>query len=217
MTRGGDDRADKGRPVYQIDIKTLRIIKEFPSALNAQRETGAKCVYACCSRLETYKQFIVTGNSYWCFVDDWSESWKPKSGRINYIDSDGNKICDCGDKQICQIDKNGKLVAIFKTATEAEKNTGVGCSNICRVCRKESLSSGGYYWCYKKDLDTFELPHRKPLSAFGAKKIRCIETNTIYDSIRIAGKVLGIHYSSILQVLNGKRNKTKGFHFEYVG
>lgn len=215
MTRGGDDRADKGRPVYQIDIETLKIIKEFPSALNAQRETKAKCVYACCSREKIYSQFIVTGDSYWCFVDEWSKDWKPKKGRINYVDKNGKKICDGGDKQVCQIDKNGNLIKIYKTATAAAKEVGVVSGSISKCCRKQRITAAGFYWCFKKDLENFEIPQEKPLSFFGARKIICVETNVIYESITKASKSTNIPMSCILAVLSGKYKRAGGYHWEY--
>ena len=216
MTRGGDDRADKGRPVYQINIETLKIIKEFPSALNAQRETGARCVYACCSREKQYSQFIVTGNSYWCFTDEWSEDWKPKKGRKNYLDKNGNKICDCGDKQVCQIDKNGNLLNTYKTATAAAKEAGVVSGSISKCCRKQRMTAAGFYWCFKKDLENFEIPPETPVSVYGAKKVKCVETGIIYESVRGASRALNIGYTSIFDALAGRNPRGGGYHWEYV-
>lgn len=194
----------------------MKIIKEFPSALNAQRETGARCVYACCSREKQYSQFIVTGNSYWCFADEWSEDWKPKKGRKNYLDKNGNKICDCGDKQVCQIDKNGNLIKMYRTATEASKSVGVGSNSIGRCCNKERRTAAGFYWCYKKDLDNFEIPPETPVSVYGAKKVKCIETGIIYESVRGASRALNIGYTSIFNALAGRNPRGGGYHWEYV-
>ena len=213
MTRGGDDRADKGRPVYQIDIETRKIIKEFPSALNAQRETEAKCVYACCSREKTYSQFIVTGNSYWCFVDEWSKDWEPKKGRINYVDKNGNKICDSGDKQVCQINKNGEVVNIYKTAVEAALKIGAnGSSHIIACCRGVKNKTCGYYWCYKKDLSTFIIPKSKKLN----KQIKCLENNTVYNSIAAASEAFGIDRKTMKRMLNGHKSYKYKYTFIYI-
>ena len=48
------------------------------------------------------------------------------------------------------------------------------------------------------------------------KKVRCIETNTIYDSIRQASEELNCDMSQIVRVCKGKTNICKGLHFEYV-
>lgn len=217
MTKGGDDRADKGRPVYQIDIETRKIIKEFPSALNAQRETGIAGVYVSANRdAESCRQFITAGGYFWCFTDEWSEDWKPKKGRKNYLDKNGNKICDCGDKQVCQIDKNGNLLDTYKTATAAAKEVGVVSGSISKCCRKQRMTAAGFYWCFKKDLENFEIPQEKPLFFFGARKIVCVETNIIYESITRASKSTNIPMSCILAVLSGKYKRAGGYHWEYV-
>lgn len=214
MTRGGDDRADKGRPVYQINIETLKIIKEFPSALNAQRETEAKCVYACCSREKTYSQFIVTGNSYWCFVDEWSKDWEPKKGRINYVDKNGNKICDSGDKQVCQINKNGTLVKIYKTVTQAAHEINTDPSIISRCCRGYSKSAYGYYWCYKKDYEKFVIPINKKNK--NIKLIRCIELNKIFEGVRATAKSFNIGHDQLCRACKRNTLTAGGYHWEYV-
>lgn len=48
------------------------------------------------------------------------------------------------------------------------------------------------------------------------KKVRCIETNTVYDSILQASEETGIHKGNIVQVCKGKRKSCGGFTWEYV-
>ena len=49
-----------------------------------------------------------------------------------------------------------------------------------------------------------------------ARKVRCIETGEVYNSYNEAGKAIGIAASCIRQVVIGKQESTKGFHFEAV-
>lgn len=217
MTKGGDDRADKGRPVYQIDIETRKIIKKFPSALNAARETGIPGVYSCCNRdLEQCRQFVSAGGYFWCFVDEWSSNWKPKDGKITYIDKNGNKIVDCMGKQVCQIDKNGNLIKTYRTATEASKSIGIGSNSIGRCCKKERRTAGGFYWCYKKDLDNFEIPSQIPISVYGAKSIRCIELDKIFEGIRATAKLFDVGHDQLCRACKIKTLTAGGYHWEYV-
>lgn len=51
---------------------------------------------------------------------------------------------------------------------------------------------------------------------FSAKKIRCLNNDTIYNSIKDAHNILGISTSSIIQVLKGRLKSTSGYVFEYV-
>ena len=48
------------------------------------------------------------------------------------------------------------------------------------------------------------------------KKIRCIETNQVFGSVKEAGEALSVHPSSISGVLKGRYKSCKGKHFEYV-
>lgn len=48
-----------------------------------------------------------------------------------------------------------------------------------------------------------------------AKPVICLETGKIYPSARHAAKELGLHYSKISLVCNGKRTTTGGLHFEF--
>lgn len=48
------------------------------------------------------------------------------------------------------------------------------------------------------------------------KKVRCIETDTIYDSIKKAAEETGISSTSISGCCRGEREAVKGYHWEYV-
>lgn len=49
-----------------------------------------------------------------------------------------------------------------------------------------------------------------------AIKVRCKETGDVYNSYNEAGKAIGVAASCIRQVIIGKQESTKGFHFEAV-
>ena len=48
------------------------------------------------------------------------------------------------------------------------------------------------------------------------KKVYCLETNTVYDSIAEASRVTGLRVGNIHGVCEGKRKQTGGYHFEYA-
>jgi len=48
-----------------------------------------------------------------------------------------------------------------------------------------------------------------------AKPVICLETGKVYPSARHAAKELGLQYSKISLVCNGKRSMTGGLHFEF--
>lgn len=51
---------------------------------------------------------------------------------------------------------------------------------------------------------------------FNKRRIICLETSVIYDSILACSKALGIKDSLIVRVLKGQRNHTHGLHFKYA-
>lgn len=64
-----------------------------------------------------------------------------------------------GDKAVCQYDLNGNFIAEYKSASEASRQTGIGRSNICNVCRKALnqhgnpyKTAGGYKWEWKMNI-----------------------------------------------------------------
>lgn len=48
------------------------------------------------------------------------------------------------------------------------------------------------------------------------KKVYCYETDTVYDSVSSASKILKISKGNISSVCNRKLQQTNGYHFEYV-
>ena len=48
------------------------------------------------------------------------------------------------------------------------------------------------------------------------KKVYCIELDKVFESGAAAARELGLHKSKISLVCNGKRNKTGGYHFQFV-
>lgn len=48
------------------------------------------------------------------------------------------------------------------------------------------------------------------------KKIKCLESGIIYNSINDASRELNLNSTCIINVCKGKQKQTKGLHFEYV-
>lgn len=47
------------------------------------------------------------------------------------------------------------------------------------------------------------------------KKVICIETGMIFDSLKDLANYLDVNYNSVIRVLNGYRKSLKGLHFKY--
>ena len=48
------------------------------------------------------------------------------------------------------------------------------------------------------------------------KPVKCLETGAIFDSCKEAANYIGVHQSSLCDVLKGRSNTCRGMHWEYV-
>jgi hypothetical protein len=55
-----------------------------------------------------------------------------------------------GQKRVAQFDRNGMILNVFDSVTNASKETGIGRCNISAVARgnTRAKTAGGYYWRY---------------------------------------------------------------------
>ena len=81
--------------------------------------------------------------------------WVTPQENIIHARKTGLHISD-GDKAVIQLSKDGEIIAEYKSASEASRQTGIGRANICNVCRhyvskegKRYLTAGGYKWEWK--------------------------------------------------------------------
>ena len=73
----------------------------------------------------------------------------------SYNNSYGTKNQRAAEKlsiPVVQLDKEGNLVAEYKSTREAARRTGIAQSNICNCCQHKSYkSAGGFIWIYKDE------------------------------------------------------------------
>jgi len=135
---------------------------------------------------------------------------KTKSRNLSY----GNHP---GAKKVIRIN-DGKVFDSIKSAAESIGLTLGAVSSLCRGVNKSSLAKDGisYQFAYYEegkdyvlkdvDLKTHNLP----------KKVLCIDTQEVFNSIHEASKKLGLAQSKISLVCNGKRNHTGGYKFKFL-
>lgn len=103
----------------------------------------------------------------------------------------------------------------YKSAREAERETGIGHSSILKSCNSEdySIIAGGLHWCYVGDNIPDWLLN---MEYCGKRYVKCIETGKIYPTARDAKKDLGCDDSAINKCCKGKVKTVCGYHWEYV-
>ena len=73
------------------------------------------------------------------------------SGNYEITEEQKRKISESkGVNGILQFSKDGELIAEYSSIHEAERHTGLSASNICRCCKGERKSTGGFIWRYKE-------------------------------------------------------------------
>ena len=118
--------------------------------------------------------------------------------------------------RVCQIDiRNGKLLEIFDSLSDASRNVKTISSSITDCCKGRQKSCAGYFWKYYENGDEnkeyFEVPIRKETKrkvvqlSLDGKFIR------LFDSRTDAERKTGICSTSISQVCKGVYKQTNGY------
>ncbi|MED1287338.1 HNH endonuclease [Bacillus mycoides] len=126
------------KPVYQIDVSSLKIIKGFNSAEEAYRETGVlpQSIGKCCKELRN-----AAGGFIWIYQDDYSLEIIEKK-KMKIIRKKNHKR-----RQVAQIDsKTNNTIANFYSIREAKEKTGI--STISHCCNGYIKTAGGFIWKY---------------------------------------------------------------------
>lgn len=119
---------------YSIDGQFIRL---YGSVVDAEKMLGlkhpSKISYVCSGQRKSCNGYI------WKYIDK----------DIQDIISPYQNACE---KRVCQYDKGGNIINVYKSATDAENKTGIKRENIYRVCRGERMSTGGYIWRYSDEI-----------------------------------------------------------------
>jgi group I intron endonuclease len=132
--------------VYQIDIATGNIIKEWSSLADIQRELGISTTNiskACSGRVKTARKYI------WVYKNSYSKD-KVSQLLLNVSSPHGNS------RTVLQLSREGEVVREWSSVTEAGSTLRVTVQNIAHVCSNKPDSkgyvrrtAGGFKWKYK--------------------------------------------------------------------
>lgn len=118
--------------IRQYDLQG-NLINTYVSINEAIRQTGINNIS------QAAKGSIKTAGGYvWRYVDDNCD--------FNFPNTIQNK------KRVAQYTKNGQLIQIYESITQAAKATGQkSSSNISQVCKGKAATAGGYVWRYYEE------------------------------------------------------------------
>ena len=94
----------------------------------------------------------------------------------------------------------------YPSMQEAGRATGTARCNISKVIRGITETAGGYHWALKGQEDEVIIKKRQ---YYNSKKVLCIDTGEIFDSVSEAGRELNINRKAIANNCNGL-SKTAG-------
>lgn len=191
--------------VYQYSLDGS-FIKEFPSMMEAERETGISnsLICACCKNKHMFtKKYI------------WSYEKFDKIEKID-LKEFRQKIVENCKKKVYKYDLEGNFVEEYSSLTEASEKNNINLKNISDCCRGKMVTSNNFMWFYDyKGQKTESRSNRIKKDSKGVK-IKAYKNGVYIDtfnSISEAGNKLDICYSSIQKILKNKK-EIKGYYFE---
>ena len=123
------------------------------------------------------------------------------------------KSSEARRKSVDVYDLQGNLIKRCKSATEAEKITGVDNSNIVATCKGRYKQTKGYIFRYAgENIGDIKSPHRKPVKMFTLDG----EYIKTFSTIKDASKELGIADTHISDCCKGKFKKSGGYIWRYA-
>lgn len=116
-----------------------------------------------------------------------------------------------------------EIVYRFPSIAAAQK--ALGARNISTVLNADLSSNTGrrrvrgLYWVKESEYDIDKLPTSHQRNIYNARKIRCVETDKVFPTIRAAeawAKENGLSPSKIGEAARGKRKTAAGLHWVFV-
>ena len=116
---------------------------------------------------------------------------------------------------------------IFESATEASRFFDkTSQSKITMCCQGQRKSAGGFHWLYLEEYNKIEniddyLVEIMNSREFGGgrKKVLCVETNEVFNSVTQAAQVKNLGISSIAECCRNKKQNNYtcgGYHWRYL-
>ena len=129
---------------------------------------------------------------------------------LKFGNHDSNVSNSMGSRVICI-----ETGMVFRSTKEAAAYMNIPASSIIECCGGSMKHTHSYTFKWlDKDIAVSE--KKKYATRMFGKKVKCIELDIIYDSIGIAARELKLNRRHIAECCNGKRNRTGGYHFEFV-
>lgn len=186
----------------------------YESITQAQKETGVNNISAVCRG-----KFLTAGGMQWSYYEEGKE-YALREPKLKECRADKVKKSKAERKE--KVPKIRKVICIdtnivYDSLELAAKDVGVSKGAISACCLGKNKTSAGMQWSYYIPDETYE---KKEIinkdSGKPKKRVLCIETNTIYNSLIEADKATGVSFKNISAVCRGKRARAGGFTWKFI-
>lgn len=204
------------KPVYQIDVNTLKIVSEFDSILDAARKlsvNGSSISRACSNNSRSHAH-----KYYWCFKDDYYDGWNPKIP-IGMKIKDGILVKSARQRdntECYSFDIDTLERKYYKSISEAAKETGVNGGSIINTCNGKAKTAGNYWWCYKDNLDNFTIDKKTPKGKVQQIDTMSLEVINTYNNITEAELSVGAGRGVIAECCYRHTTYSCGYYWRFV-
>lgn len=128
----------------------------------------------------------------------------------------GGEACNgTNDKVVYQYDLSGNFIKEYKSAHEAARENNIQFTNICKVCRGERKTAGGFGWSYTKTENIGPIKTKRLGDGTVLQFTKEGEFVAEYSSAKEARRQTGINDSTIGLVCKGKGKTAGGFVWKY--
>lgn len=223
--KGKDNPVSKAVVMISLNGK---LEKEFECLREVNDYFGKDRCFSYVSRICIEKK----GGAYgymWLSKEDYEEmllnntfiKWVEENSK--YVKRYINAYDYCKNQEVYQLEiKTLKILAKYESIQKAKDITGIRTAAIIRNCKHGSNTAGGYSWILAEEYNKLSMQEIRQLYSHKIsegihkprpqcqRKVICITTNKVFNSISEAGKFYGMGKSNhISDVCKGKR-KTLG-------
>lgn len=128
----------------------------------------------------------------------------------------GGEACNgTNDKAVYQYDLSGNFIKEYKSAHDAARENNIQFTNICKVCRGERKTAGGFGWSYTKTTKISPIKTKRLGDSTVLQFTKDGEFVAEYSSAKEARRQTGINDTTIGLVCKGKGKTAGGFVWKY--
>lgn len=128
----------------------------------------------------------------------------------------GGEACNgTNDKAVYQYDLSGRFIKEYKSAHDAARENNIQFTNICKVCRDERKTAGGFGWSYVKTENIESIKTKRLGDGTVLQLTKEGEFVAEYSSAKEAKRQTGIDDTTIGLVCKGRGKTAGGFVWKY--